>query len=78
MLSPCKSVWQPRRRFAYRMTTGEETGEPDCAIVGYSASLALLLSLSPYTSRYGNRESSVRRQAAERHLEDGGIYRKRW
>ena len=35
-------------------------------------------SLLPYTSHYGNRESLVRRQAAERHLEDGGIYRMRW
>ena len=60
------------------MTTGEGTGEPDRAIVGYSASLALLSSLSPYTSHYRNRESSVRRQTAQPHLEDGGIYRKRW
>ena len=34
--------------------------------------------LRPYTSHYRNRESLVRRQAAERHLEDGGIYGKRW
>ena len=34
--------------------------------------------LRPYTSHYRNRESLVRRQAAERHLEDGGIYSKRW
>ena len=39
---------------------------------------ALLASLSPYTSHYRNRKSSVRRQAAEPHLEDGGIYRKWW
>ena len=36
------------------------------------------LRLPPYASDYRNRESLVRRQAAERHLEDGGIYRKRW
>ena len=29
-------------------------------------------------SYYRNRESLVRRKAAEPHLEDGGIYRKRW
>ena len=37
-----------------------------------------LVFLRPYSSHYRNRESLVRRQAAERHLEDGGIYRKRW
>ena len=37
-----------------------------------------LVYLRPYSSHYRNRESLVRRQAAERHLEDGGIYRKRW
>ena len=29
-------------------------------------------------SDYRNGKSLVRRQAAERHLEDSGIYRKRW
>ena len=37
-----------------------------------------LVFLRPYSSHYRNRESLVRRQAAERHLEDGGIYRKLW
>ena len=46
---------------------------------GPSARLApRLVFLRPYSSHYRNRESLVRRQAAERHLEDGGIYRKRW
>ena len=40
------------------------------------ASVTLLLSLRTDASHYRNRESSVRRQAAERHLENGGIYRK--
>ena len=36
-------------------------------------------SLRPDSSHYGNRETSVRRQATEPHLEDGGIYRmRRW
>ena len=39
---------------------------------------ALLASLSPYTSHYRNRKSLMPRQAAEPHLEDGGIYRKWW
>ena len=34
--------------------------------------------LRHYASHYGNRETSVRRKPAEPHLEDGGIYRKRW
>ena len=29
-------------------------------------------------SRYRNRETLMRRKAAEPHLEDSGIYRKRW
>ena len=41
---------------------------------GHDASV----SLRPDASHYRNRESLVRRQAAERHLEDGGIYRMRW
>ena len=46
---------------------------------GASVRLALrLVFLRLYSSHYRNRESLVRRQAAERHLEDGGIYRKRW
>ena len=36
------------------------------------------LRLPPYASDYRNRESLVPRQAAQPHLEDGGIYRKRW
>ena len=32
----------------------------------------------PYASHYGNRETSVRRQATEPHLKGGGIYRTRW
>ena len=39
---------------------------------------SLFAALTPYASYYGNRETSVRRQATEPHLEDGGIYRKRW
>ena len=34
--------------------------------------------LRPYASHYGNRETSVRREAIEPHLKDGGIYRTRW
>ena len=43
-----------------------------------SANMTLLASLHPYASQYRNREAAMRRQAAEPHLEDGGIYRKRW
>ena len=40
--------------------------------------MTLLASFRPYASYYRNRETSVRRQAAEPQLEDGGIYRTRW
>ncbi len=42
------------------------------------ASLRLLPSLHPDASHYRDRKPSVSRQATEPHLEDGGIYRKRW
>ena len=32
----------------------------------------------PDASHYRNRKPSVRRQATQPHLEDGGIYRKQW
>ena len=50
-------------------------GLPAGASVGLAPQLAFL---RPYSSHYRNRESLVRRQASERHLEDSGIYRKRW
>ena len=40
--------------------------------------MTLLASFRPYASHDGNREALVRRQAAEPHLEDGGIYLERW
>ena len=40
--------------------------------------MRFLPSLYSDASHYRNRESLVRRKAAEPHLEDGGIYRKRW
>ena len=40
--------------------------------------MTLLASFRPYASHDGNREALVRREAAEPHLEDSGIYRKRW
>ena len=50
----------------------------DRAERGYGATVTLLAILLPYASHYGNRETSVRRQATEPHLEDGRIYRTRW
>ena len=50
-------------------------GLPAGASVGLASQLAFL---RLYSSHYRNRESLVRRQASERHLEDSGIYRKRW
>ena len=54
---------------------GRLAGLPAGASVGLAPRLAFL---RPYLSHYRNRESLVRRQATERHLKDGGIYRKRW
>ena len=58
------------------IASGKMKGKP---VSGFSASGETPFNfLCPAASHHRNRESLVRRQAAERHLEDGGIYRKRW
>ena len=78
ILSPGEDRTAHKRRGA-KSHGAPATSRRRCRLPSSQRATWRSLSLSaPYASHYRNREARVRRKPAEPHLEDGGIYRKRW